>query len=321
MEIKPLKAYKKPAYPEKEQVLRNPNLLKRMPERWKGNIRVGAALSSVLVLMLAGCSQRTAGTGGSSQTTGAAGSSRATGTDGTTGSKEGTATLIGGKVRLGESMLVAPIFQYGDGTGGFGCVSVAPPAFLSEAEAFEVISREAEKEGLRFKENGLKLENVDVPVTSISYDPQKDPDWKLKRETASLELDGYDEKNKIAFEFVSKDDVVNWQDRNAGVYSSVELYEALKAAESLRGGLERKTDGNLAAVFYDPMGFDEELYKKYDAQFRAISEDKKLSEEKRSDKYSKVQQKYGEEIKENAKTQLREQVKGFLQWCKAQGVI
>ena len=56
MDIKPVKKYKTPRYPEKSVLLANPNLLKTVPERWKGNIYIGVALTSILAFSLVGCS-------------------------------------------------------------------------------------------------------------------------------------------------------------------------------------------------------------------------------------------------------------------------
>lgn len=50
MEISPLMNYRKPKYPNKQIVLMNPNILKALPERWKGNLYIGVALPALLTL-------------------------------------------------------------------------------------------------------------------------------------------------------------------------------------------------------------------------------------------------------------------------------
>jgi len=305
MEVKPLKSYKTPAYPEKYVVLRNPTILKSIPQRWKGNAKIGLALSSIIMLMLTGCRDRINESGEPMPRN--------------DGDERLPVTQTTDIVRA--IPIVTPIFEHGDGRGSFGCVSVAPPAFLSEAEAYEVISEEAKREGIIFEKDNLELKKVNLPITSLMYDPKDDHSIKLKSEKGSLKLDGHDNNKKIAFEYISKADVVEWQDKNPGVYSSVESYDALGTAERLKEGLEDRTEGNTVALFYDPMGFDEDVHNKYNEKFRKISDNKELSEDERNAKWSETFQKYEDELKEIKTAQLREQVKDFLDWLKAQRII
>ncbi len=55
MEIKPIKKYSIPVYPQKEVVNRDPSVLKSIPQRWKNNASLGVMLSGLLILPLAGC--------------------------------------------------------------------------------------------------------------------------------------------------------------------------------------------------------------------------------------------------------------------------
>ena len=55
LEIKPVIRYAKPRYPDAEQALKNPDLLKRLPARFAAKPIVCAALGAVLSLGLAGC--------------------------------------------------------------------------------------------------------------------------------------------------------------------------------------------------------------------------------------------------------------------------
>jgi len=126
MELKPVKKYKEPAYPDKRKVMEHPSILKTVPGRWKGNIRVGITLTYLLSMTMVGCSQQHVGNNPSG---------------------EQEVNIIDKEDnRDSETQSVprvAPIFIHGDGRGSFGCVSVAPPAFLSEEEAFDVIHEEA----------------------------------------------------------------------------------------------------------------------------------------------------------------------------------
>ena len=183
MKVKPLKSYRTPTYPEKYIVLRNPYILKALPQRWKGNAKIGVALSSIIMLMLAGCGDKTGGNG------------ELLGKDSGT---EGIEVKQTNKTNI-SAPVITPIFKYRIGRGSFGCVSVAPPAFLSEAEAYEVISEEAKREGIVFEKGGLELDKVNMPLTSLMYNPEDKDSVKLKSKKGSLALDGYDSNKRIAF--------------------------------------------------------------------------------------------------------------------------
>lgn len=299
MEVKPLKTYRTPIYPEKYKVLENPAILKALPERWKGNAKVGIALSSALMLLLTGCVQKAGETDQS-----------------TTPESSQTA---GNRNR--EIIQLAPVFEHGEGRGSFGCVSVAPPAFLSEAEAFEVISEEAKKEGIVLQSGGPAIEGAEIPVTSLAYTTDEASDKDMKSLEGTLELDGYDSQSKIGFEFVSVEDIENWQDKDQGIRYSVDSYDAIGTAKRLNVGLIGRKSDAAAAIFYDPMGFNRELFEKYQKEFEKISSDEKLSEDERSEKWGELHQQYKKELKDIQTGILREQVKDFLQWLKAQGII
>ncbi len=301
MEVKPLKSYKIPTYPEKYIVLHDPNILKILPQRWKGNAKVGIALSSVLMLMLSGCGQKTAGNAGA---------------PGTENAKEGT-----GMGQTNSIVTVAPIFEHGAGRGSFGCVSVAPPAFLSEAEAYEVIAEEVKREGLVLEKGGPVINGVEMPLTSLVYTSEEEGTAALKSVKGSLEPDGYDSSKSVAYEFVSKEDIIAWQDKDQGGMSTVESYDAIDTAKRLKDGLQGKSGNATVAIFYDPMGFDKEVSDKYREEFREISENEKLTEEEKDQKFQEANQRYEEELNEIKTNLLREQVKEFLEWLKAQGVI
>lgn len=300
MQTKPLKSYRTPAYPDKNIFLRNPGIMRTLPERWKGNARIGIAVSFFSMLMLTGCLQKIDDND-----------------EAVPKVREGVELSV---IQNDTPGLIAPIFKHGDGRGSFGCVSVAPPTFLSEAEAFEVISEEAKKEGIIFKEDALKLDGVDIPITSLKYDTGENNTKNLKSKKGRLAMDGFDVNMKIAFEFVSKDDVVEWKG-DEGVYSTVESYDALSSAEKLKDGLDGRNEGNTVALFYDPMDFEKEMHDKYQKKLNEISTNDKLSDDEKNEKWRDTFQKYEDELKELKLTQLKEQVKDFIGWLKAQGII
>ncbi|MDF2519411.1 MAG: hypothetical protein K0R84_39 [Clostridia bacterium] len=58
LKIEPVRSYRSPDYPDKRVVLENPDILKTLPQRWKGKVYAGFAFSSVVVLLLSGCQQQ-----------------------------------------------------------------------------------------------------------------------------------------------------------------------------------------------------------------------------------------------------------------------
>ena len=267
MDVKPIENYKTPAYPNKNEALKNPNLLKTLPERWKGKAKActAVALSSLLLMILTSCSTK----------------------DNTESTGSGTGTA-------------APLFIHGDGRGSFGCVSVAPPAFLSEEEAFTVIAEEAQREGIILKGEAPVLYNVTSPETNLYY---SDKEKNTKAKKGDLTLDGYDEVKQIAFEFVSRDDIQAWAGSSAFM-SSVETFRFLEAAEVLAEGISGKTGPMTVATFYDPhYKFDSEEIQDI---INSNTEDFNIMEEK---------------MKELVKADLREQVRDFLSWLKGQGIL
>lgn len=269
MQVKPIIKYKFPVYPDREDVLKNPELLRKLPVRWRGNTYVAAALSSLLLMTFTACNYE----------------------------KEDVKSVE--SPYKGEA---APLFVHGDGRGAFGCSSVAPPAFLSEEEAFSVIAEEAKREGIIFTKDGPTLKNIMVPKTDTFY--EQDKDSKVQSEISDITLDGVDESKNIAVEFVSKDDIESWLDKDTGRWSSVETYKFLDTAEALQSGIKDNTGSMTVATFYDP-------HYKFDAEnIQDIIHDNK-------DDYKMMEEK----LKELVKDDLREQVRDFLSWLKGQGIV
>lgn len=274
MNVEPLKSYREPKYPTREEVMDNPDILKLVPDRWKGNMYVKIALSALLACSLAGCSDNRGGDENNSA----------------------------------KKALVAPVFDHGSGRGSFGCVSVAPPAFLSEEEAFQVIQEEARDFGITFETRSPVLKGAKIPETKYHLETGSKVDEILKgrgkidsTRSGELKLDGYDEKNKIGFEFVSKDDYDAWK-IDEKVRSSVDQFDFLSTAKLLREGIEGKNEDSSIGVFYNPM---------------TILPREELISVKDEKDWAKIEMK----TKEMAKQNLKEQVKDFLNWLKAEGII
>jgi hypothetical protein len=272
MNLEPVRKYNEPKYPVKNMVLENPALLKTVPGRWKDNVYVGAALSTLLMFTLTSCVSK---------------------------NNPGVDTPGG---TSGEKAAVAPIFEHGSGRGSFGCVSIAPPSFLSEEEAFQVIDEEARKYGISFTKDSLVLEGVGIPETKF-YSNLGKPEEKLVKGSrkGSLTLDGLDSSKEIGFEFISESDYRAWKVKE-NMDLSVDSYDFLSTAKVLKKGLEKKNGKTTIGIFYDPMTeFSKELLKELD----------KIEDFKDKSDF----------LKERSEEHLRNQVKDFLGWLKAQGIL
>ncbi|MFL0247678.1 hypothetical protein [Candidatus Clostridium stratigraminis] len=260
MKITPVKKYNSPNYPTRRDALENPDILKLLPNRWKNNIYASTALSTLLMITLSAC-----------------------------GNKETAASVKGS---LEKKSLVAPVFEHGSGRGSFGCDSVAPPSFISEEEAFQVVEEEAKNYSISFENSGKEIRNVKLPVTSLYPDPQTtDRKEIISSNVGNLRLDGFDKDKKIGFEFVSQTDYRGWQ-KKRGMFSTVETYDFLSAAKVLRDGINENHGDTSVGVFYNPM---------ISPQYGVILKDV--------------------EAKLKAEEELKQQVKDFFEWLKAQGII
>jgi hypothetical protein len=262
MDLEPVKKYSSPNYPDKQTIIKNPKLLKTMPERWKGNMYVCTALSSLIMFMFSGCVQK-----------GVSGAEPANG-----------------------KLEAVPIFEHGTGRGSFGCSSVAPPAFISEEEAFQVIQEEGKKYGLVFDKKDLKLENVKIPETKYMLSTVNGKSAAIdSTRKGNLVLDGYDEAKKVGFEFISTDDYEEWQIKS-NTRSTVDEFDFLSTAKLLQSGINESKSESSVGIFYNPM--------------MSLKASEKLDID--------ALQNY---TTDSAKEDLRKQVKDFLQWLKAQGII
>ena len=206
----------------------------------------------------------------------------------------------------GPPSRVAPIFVHGSGRGAFGCLAVSAPVFLTEDEARQVIQQEAKTAGLEFEPDALTLHGVDVPVTNLysCFDVNGGRKPAPAVEKRDLPLDGFDRNHNVAFEFVSFQDYADWQTKQPECVSSVSVYDVKDAAAKLRDGLPTTPPGPWLGIFYEPAAGSVGFTPKPSASARQLT---------REEQREAARQQDGEE--------LRKQVRDFLQWLKAQGVL
>jgi len=198
----------------------------------------------------------------------------------------------------GAVSLVAPIFEHGEGRGAWGCVVVSPPIFLSEEEALQVIREELAAHGVTLSERDVRVEGVSFPAREIQWDEDEDGELQLKvtesgRGGLGFDVDARDPDRGISVEFVSQDDYFALGGPVSS--STVQTYDLREVTGDLRRAMEKSGKaGRYFGVFYDPMK------SRYDWD----REEEELLESK-----------------EASLRLLREQVKGFVDWLKAQGAI
>lgn len=69
------------------------------------------------------------------------------------------------------------------------------------------------------------------------------------------------------------------------------------------------------------MVFSEEINNKYSEKSIEIYENQQLSDEQKREEWQKLNESYKAELKQLAEDELREQVKDFINWLKAEGII
>ena len=284
--LSPLLNDKSPSYPTKEQIQLHPELLRTVPRRWARNPIVLTALSLVLSAGLTAC-----GTASDSilpDSNSAPAASDASGASNSPSSGNSTISAASAENSAGDAAtLDIPIFAHGTGRGSYGCESVAPPVFLSEEEAMQVIEEECAAQGIDL--SGQKTISGTFPATSTLPEAVSGG-ASDQTYTGDLSLDGYSEDLGIGVEFVSTDDILDWK-ADTGMAATVEEFD-------LKGTAQRLADcTDNVAVFYDPTADD-------DLDFTGSNEES-----------------YVESSREQSLEELRAQVRDFLQWLKAQGVI
>lgn len=265
MKIKPVLRSAKPKYPDKYEINLNQTLLYYRPQRWLNRPMVGVALTAMVSLGMASCT----GTGSNDFVTGGTPMPIPTPTPTSTPTPTPVDFVTAGapmpiptptpvvSVTMGEVPVsfdkVVPFFEHGNGTGSYGGYYSAAWEFMSEEEAFEIISSTLQEAGYTCKKGGDKLENATVPLTG-HYPYSKESEEQIQ--SGTVEFDAklvVDDKRSINIEFVSKQDFESWVDPNPEYASTVSEFNIKGAAEVLH------VNNNTAAVFYDPAAFDESV--------------------------------------------------------------
>jgi hypothetical protein len=234
----------------------------------------------------------------------------------------------------GAAITVAPVFKHGEGRGADGCVVVAPPVFLSEEEALQVLREELAKHGIKLKA-GLTLSGVRMPARSENHEVIKTADGReevkhsiveVAGPSTPLKVDGFDEKHKVAVQFVSEhryDDLGGFL--VAPLARSLDFHEV---AEHVAATVKKQAkDHVFYGVFYDPVAerherrnvrdnIDVQALIKYQEEHGKEEFEKLLRQQAQA--LFKRQEEHG---KEESKKLLRQQADDFVAWLKTQKAI
>lgn len=152
-----------------------------------------------------------------------------------------------------------------------------PPNYLTEEEAYNVIIDETAKYGVAFDAAGLELKDIELQLDKFSPQGNTSVTQKL-----NMQLDGYDKDKGIGFEFVSEDDINEFN----------------KSVQQING------EG------INPLGkneYHDKLEKAIKQKDNKVYFDAFYNKDYASD--------------EQLQAELREQVKSFMEWLKTQGII
>jgi hypothetical protein len=272
MEPRPVRHCRAPGYPTRLDVLAHPQLLaEHVPPNWTRISAVCGAIGLFLGINLTvnGC--------------GKAGVS---------------------KQPDKRALVVAPIFQHGEGRGATGCIVSAPPVFLSEEEALQVIREELATHGVMLGpgeyDHGRALDTGKFELSGVTVG------WM---QPESFKADAADKHKRVAIEFISErecsdlDFAQQRENSKDGTFtlSSVHEYDFPKTSNYLAEKV--KLTGRTPVffgTFYDPLsgkmdlgsstnmaGFD-------NANAKIVTESKRL---------------------------LRLQVQDFVRWLQGQGAL
>ena len=274
MNIKPVEHPVEPGYPDKYAEESRRALASAQPRRWIA-APLAAGLAATVALGLSGCGEHVV-MGEMAIPT------EVTINSGIPYSEEYLAKIAAANV--------IPLFEFGEGTGSIGCMSIAAPVFLSEEEAFAILSAAFAEAGVMLRRNN-KTRQGTLPVTIIDTWDDKAP----KTKKGSLKPDAL--AGDIPVEFVSREDVKAWEYEPTGpmrTTSSAGSYKMKDAAQAL-------SENNPGlVVFYDPVTYWDitgqgERYEDF--------------------RFTNTEQ----EARAESEQLLREQVQAFIEWLQAEG--
>jgi len=255
MKITPMTSYTKPAYPTYQESKQDAGLLNIIPKRWGNGSLIASLVGTGLLIQFActGCR------------------------DSDNNDKETKTTLLfpsteeqniakRKSIRTIPATRVAPMLEEAlanDGRGGFGCVAISAPVFLSENEAIDLIQAELEKTGLRFHDM-TTIEGLQVPNpfaesklwtrkgNTSTWERREEPVVKtLKKGAYTFDL-GTEDKS-VVVHFLQKKEFTIWEDGGMGG-STYQSYDLSWLATQMSDAFKKRKNGNpvIIGLFFEP---------------------------------------------------------------------
>ena len=248
MKSQPVGKYTSPKYPTRLEIATRPGLLQRhQPPAWRKWPELTGAAGLLLLADTARLSPADSSPKGGANPT-----------------------------QTNAAAIVAPIFQHGDGRGATGCIVMAPPVFLSEEEAFQVIREEMATKGLKLGKNQTEVAGVTVervvwsaptaPTGATKGTKPTGRTFEIKQEP--FKADAADPKKKVFIEFLGQRDERRWDSERAKEqgqrdFSTVHSYDLAKTAAYVAERVKRQASDKLYfGVFYDPLAGTLDLKKR-----------------------------------------------------------
>jgi hypothetical protein len=293
MKAKQVKKAAKANYPARLEALSNPKLLAdNIPDNWRSSKEMAAAISILIAASLTQCSASSL------------------------------------KNKLKAPAVVAPVFNHGEGRGSVGCVSVAPPVFLSEEEALQTIMEELGKYGLKFTQRDVKMESITIPPRKENWEYKKD---KNGSDTVEVKLtrgdgpdtifvaDALDPAKKVAIEFVAASD---YETLGGPAPSSTAItIDTKEVAGYLSQQVKAKGKGLYFGAFYDPVAYPDEEMRNDQMTYLNCQQTNEAERKKCVSDYDYKVVMDRIRLTKASKDLLKLQVKDFADWLKAQGVL
>ena len=305
MKIRSLSNYKLPSYPTREMYVLQPMLLNDCsPPSWGKKAMVAGAL---MAFVMAGCARRDVAVNPIKAETGQV----RTVESASAKEKEKTNSLQQAKEKnqktaQKQKVKIAPVFVHGDGTGGVGCVAMSPPVFISEADAKRIIEDELKKSGVEIDKRKYRVEGIQIKKEHrfMSEEQQRKHQANILnslKDQIPVEMDGYNSKYNLGYEYISTEDYDKIVVKH--YMSTARGWDTKGIAEKVQDTLE-KNDKINAVVFYEPL--NDVDFSKYDNVTDDISKQIEMSRR---------------DAKKETESLLRQQVRDFISWAKAEGVL
>ena len=318
--IKPVEHIPAPGYPDKYDETLKRILPSARPRRWLGTPLTASVLSAAIALSVNGCATGSASTPSPESTPFVMEETPLfVSSPETTPPTTDTSNILD-YVTMGEPApygYMIPLFEYGEGTGAIGCVSIAAPVFMSEEEAFAILSAAFNEAGLTLDRDSIIIKDATLPVTNIYSDELYDPSTTR---IGDLSADGalFIQDGSLPIEFVSVKDAEDWHEDiiridpkygEVTMVSSVSVFNVRDAARTLA---ENNPE---LIVFYDPIAAMD--YNKLIPLERGNDE----SDEDYQARWATVMEAETQSARAESERLLREQAESLIEWLRDEGIF